>query len=94
MVAVSDFSGLVISACALANAAAIAPMVSLDRCIARLHGAQEIKTDRPRFGTLGADAMTAANDLAVRLLPTVPHTALYNLRPDYDFISGLGGRGS
>src|ERR1039457_998197 len=50
MVAVSDFSGLVSSACALASAAAIAPMVSLDRCIARLHGAQEIKTDRKLNG--------------------------------------------
>src|SRR5450755_16104 len=57
MVAVSDFSGLVISACALASAAAIAPMVSLDRCIARLHAAQQIETDRPRFGPLGADAV-------------------------------------
>src|ERR1039457_2587910 len=57
MVAVSDFSGLVSSACALASAAAIAPMVSLDRCIARLHGAQQIETDRPRFGPLGANAM-------------------------------------
>src|ERR1019366_7739889 len=47
MVAVSDFSGLVSSAYALASAAAIAPMVSLDRCIARLHAAQQIKTDRP-----------------------------------------------
>src|ERR1035437_5555414 len=56
MVAVSDFSGLVSSACALASAAAIAPMVSLDRCIARLH-VEEIETDRPRFGPLGADAM-------------------------------------
>src|ERR1019366_5248259 len=57
MVAVSDFSGLVSSACALASAAAIAPMVSLDRCIARLH-VEEIETDRPRFGPPGADAMT------------------------------------
>src|SRR5664280_1704991 len=57
MVAVSDFSGLVSSACALASAAAIAPMVLLDRCIARLHGAQQIKTDRPRFGPLGANSM-------------------------------------
>src|ERR1035437_8311683 len=57
MVAVSDFSGLVISACALASAAAIAPMVLLDRSIARLHGAQLFETDGPRFGPLGADAM-------------------------------------
>jgi hypothetical protein len=34
MIAISDFSGLVSSACALASAAAIAPMVSLDRCMA------------------------------------------------------------
>src|ERR1044072_677487 len=56
MVAVSAFSGLVSSACALASAAAIAPMVSLDRCIARLH-VEEIETDRPRFGPPGAEAM-------------------------------------
>src|SRR5271163_3935523 len=37
MVATSAFSGLVSSACALASAAAIAPMVSLDRCMARRH---------------------------------------------------------
>src|SRR5450759_4941215 len=57
MVAVSDFSGLVISACALASAAAIAPMVSLEWCTTVLHAAQKIKTDRPRFGSLSADAM-------------------------------------
>src|SRR5450759_4659464 len=57
MVAVSDFSGLVSSACALASAAAKAPMVSLEWCMAVLHGAQQIKTDRPGFGPLGADAM-------------------------------------
>src|SRR5262249_28010013 len=36
MVAVSDFSGLVSSAWALASAAAIAPIVSLDHCMAIL----------------------------------------------------------
>src|SRR5450759_5647298 len=56
MVAVSDFSGLVISACALASAAAIAPMVSLDRGIARLH-VEEIEADRSGFGTFGLDAV-------------------------------------
>src|ERR1035437_5090618 len=76
MVALSDFSGLVISAWALASAAAIAPMVSLDRCIARLHGAQEIKTDRPGFGPLGADAM------AEGFLGTLRHQY-------FDFVFGL-----
>src|SRR5450830_612703 len=76
MVAVSDFSGLVSSACALASAAAIAPMVSLDRCIARLHAAQQIKTDCPRFGPLGADAM------AEGFLGVLWHQ-------DFEFSSGL-----
>src|SRR5450830_870490 len=56
MVAVSDFSGLVISACALASAAAIAPMVSLDWCIAH-HHVEEIEADRSGFGTFGLDAV-------------------------------------
>src|SRR5437870_2324686 len=37
IIAVSDFSGLVSSVCALASAAAIAPIDSLDRCMAALH---------------------------------------------------------
>src|ERR1035437_4239565 len=76
MVAVSDFSGLVSSAWALASAAAIAPMVSLDRCIARLHAAQQIKTDRARFGPLGADAMAEC------FLGILRHQ-------DFEFSSGL-----
>src|SRR5450830_920072 len=56
MVAVSDFSGLVSSACAFASAAASAPMVSLDWCIAR-HHVEEIKADRSGFGTFGLDAV-------------------------------------
>ena len=48
-VAVNDFSALVISACALASAAAIAPIVSLERCMAvRLH-IEEIEADGARF---------------------------------------------
>src|SRR5580704_3869518 len=57
MVAVSDFSGLVSSACAFASAAAIAPMVSLDRCMAPLLIVEKIKADRARLRTLGPDAM-------------------------------------
>jgi hypothetical protein len=56
MVATSDFSGLVSSACALARAAAIVPMDSLQRCMAALH-AQDIKAHRTGFGSLGSDAM-------------------------------------
>src|SRR5215217_1499165 len=56
MVAVSDFSGLASSICALASAPAIAPMVSLQRCMTNLH-LHEVKTDRTRFRALGADAM-------------------------------------
>src|SRR5215831_6470026 len=56
MVATSDFSGLVSSACALASAAAIVPMDSLQRCMAALH-AQDIKAHRTGFGSFGSDAM-------------------------------------
>src|SRR5262249_21628735 len=55
-VATSDFSGLVSSACALASAAAMVPMVSLERCMAALH-AQDIKAHRTGFGSSGSDAM-------------------------------------
>src|SRR2546430_15911879 len=56
MVATRDFSGLVSSACALASAAAMVPIDSLDRCMAALH-AQDIKAHRTCFGTLGSDPM-------------------------------------
>src|SRR5262245_42054652 len=56
MVATSDFSGLINSACALANAAAMVPIDSLDRRMAALH-AQNIKGHRTGFGALGSDAM-------------------------------------
>src|SRR5208283_355594 len=56
MVATSAFSGLVSSACALASAAAIAPIVSLDRCMTALLD-EKIETDRARFRPLGANAM-------------------------------------
>src|ERR1039458_4375145 len=48
MVAVSDFSGLVISACALASAAAMAPIDSLERCMIGLH-LEQIEANRPGF---------------------------------------------
>src|SRR5262249_56125484 len=51
MVAVSDFSGLMSSACALAKAEASAATVSLDRGIGCLRF-QHIKTHRPRFRAL------------------------------------------
>src|SRR5713101_2792206 len=54
MVATRDFSGLVSSACALASAAAMVPIDSLDRCMAALH-AQDIKAHRTGFGALGSD---------------------------------------
>src|SRR5215467_8701724 len=56
MVATSDFSGLVSSACALASAAAMVPIDSLQRCMAALH-AQDIKAHRTGFGSFGPDAM-------------------------------------
>src|SRR5215471_13083125 len=52
MVAVSDFSGLISSACALAKAEASAATVSLDRGMGRLR-LQHIKAHRPRFRALG-----------------------------------------
>src|SRR5260370_19765745 len=52
MVAVSDFSGLMSSAWALAKAEASAATVSLDRGMGGLH-LQHIKAHRPRFRALG-----------------------------------------
>src|SRR5262245_3634515 len=56
MVAVSDFSGLTSSACALASAAARAANDSLDRGMGGLPR-QEIETHRPRFRALCSYAM-------------------------------------
>src|SRR5690348_16313836 len=56
MVAVSDFSGLMSSAWALAKAEASAATVSLDRAMGGLH-LQNIKTHRPRFRALGFHAV-------------------------------------
>src|SRR3984957_1109614 len=56
MVATRDFSGLVSSDWALARALAMAPIDSLDRCIAGLHF-KEIKADGAGFGALGPDAV-------------------------------------
>jgi hypothetical protein len=60
MVATSDFSGLVSSACALARAAAIAPIVSLDRCIAIPMG-EEIEADGARVRTFGPNAVAGGH---------------------------------
>src|SRR5690349_4920939 len=51
IVAVSDFAGFSISNCALASAAASAPMLVLDRCIAGLQ-LQKLETDRARLRAL------------------------------------------
>src|SRR5262245_3505057 len=56
MVAVSDFSGLMSWAWALANAEASAATVSLDRGMGGLR-LQHIKAHRPRFRALGSHAM-------------------------------------
>jgi hypothetical protein len=45
MVATSDFSGLIRTAWALARAAAMVPMVSLDRCMALPLGANKVQAD-------------------------------------------------
>src|SRR5262249_38463182 len=63
------FSGLVRSACALASAAAMVPMDSLERCMAALH-AQDIKAHRTGFGSFGSDAM------ADRFLGVLGHKGL------------------
>src|SRR5262249_4034219 len=55
--AVSDFSGLMSSACALAKAEASAATVSLDRGMGRLR-LQHIEAHRARFRPLGFDAMS------------------------------------
>src|SRR5215470_290444 len=56
IVPTSDFSGLTSCAWALARAAAIVPIVSLDRCTANLRF-EEIETDGARLRTLRANAM-------------------------------------
>src|SRR6516165_9080046 len=56
MVAVSDFSGLMSSAWALAKAEASAATVSLDRGMGGLR-LQHIKAHRPRFRTLCSHAV-------------------------------------
>src|SRR3954462_13379551 len=56
MIAVSDFSGLISSPCAFASAAAMAPIDSLERCMARFQ-AQHIKAHRPGLGTFRPDSM-------------------------------------
>src|ERR1700675_1659566 len=56
MVATRDFSGLESSPWALARAAAMAPMVSLERCMVRLR-LHYLEADRAGFGALGAQAM-------------------------------------
>ena len=56
MVAVSDFSGLASLDLGLGQRAAIAPIVSLQRCMTGLH-VKEVKTDGAGFGALGAHAM-------------------------------------
>src|SRR5262249_3967907 len=58
MVAVSDFSGLMSSAWALANAEANAATVSLDRGMGGLR-LPHVKAHRPRFRALGFHAVPA-----------------------------------
>src|ERR1700682_5737325 len=69
MVAVSDFSGLVSSDCALASAAAMVPIDSLDRCMGCPH-AQDIEAHRAGFRPFGPKAMPD------RLLGVFRHQAL------------------
>src|SRR3974377_2324847 len=56
MMASNDFSGLTSWPWALASAAAMVPILSLQRCIVFLR-LLEVKRDGTRFGTPGADAV-------------------------------------
>src|SRR5260370_24698175 len=55
MVAIRDFSGLVSSPWALARAAAMAPIDSLERCIGHLH---QVEADGAGFGAFCPEAMS------------------------------------
>src|SRR5258708_2596414 len=68
MVATSDFSGLASSDWALASALAMAPIDSLECCIACLH-LEDIEADGARFRAFSPDAM------ADRLLGVLGHQA-------------------
>src|SRR5262245_33163067 len=57
MVATSDFSGLISSICALARAAASAPMDSLARCCIGILVIQHIEVDGAGFRALGSEAI-------------------------------------
>src|SRR5262249_32318449 len=82
--AVSDFSGLTSSACALASAEASAATDSLDRGMGRLRF-QQIKTHRPRFRALGF------HPVPYRLLGILGHQGFeLALRP---FVVEKGGPG-
>src|SRR6516225_5804997 len=69
MVATNDFSGLTSWAWALASAAAMVPILSLERCMAILRF-EEIETDGTRFGAL------CTNAVASRLLGILRHQGL------------------
>src|SRR5277367_2322611 len=60
MVATSAFSGLVSSAWALASAAAIAPMFSLDCCMALLPTGEKIEADRAGLRPFGPNPMAGS----------------------------------
>ena len=57
IVATSDFSGLVSSTCALASAAAMVAMVSLERCIAASLQVQKIDCHGAGFEASGPNPM-------------------------------------
>src|SRR4051794_17801117 len=69
MIAVSDFSGFASSIWALARAAAMAPMVGLERCISHLL-IEELKAHRTGLRTLGPQPASA------RLLGVLRHHLL------------------
>src|SRR5580704_10022475 len=86
MVATSDFSGLTSSPCALASAAAIVPMDSLDRCMATCLHVEKIEADGAGLRTLGT------NPVADCLLGVLGHQTLeFDLGPLVLEEGGAGG---
>src|SRR5215469_2999977 len=88
MVATNDFSGLTSWAWALASAAAMVPILSLERCMAALH-LLEIKADGTRFGTPRSNAMA-------NCLPWHPLALAISARPSHahalETLDGYCGR--
>src|SRR6266404_5394269 len=82
MVAIRDFSGFVSSPWALARAAAMAAIDSLQRCIGHLH---QVEADGAGFGAFCAQAM------ADRFLGILRHQLLELSLGTFMFLKGRAG---